>query len=99
MSGAVNVEVVIDRVRREVYPSANNTNLSTDVQPIKPLDEFFSRRRACKVIFPFSDLPPSCRKDFYDKAADYFIDNQGACITHFVAAENIARQFGLAIAK
>ena len=40
MSGAVNIEAVIGRVRREVYPPADNTDFSTDVQPVKPLDVF-----------------------------------------------------------
>jgi len=40
MSGAVNDEVVVGRVRRKVYPPADNTDFSTDAQPIKPLDYF-----------------------------------------------------------
>ena len=64
MSGAVNVEADVGRVRREVYPPVDNTDFSTDVQLIKPLDDFFSRRRACKALVIFSDLPPSCCKDF-----------------------------------
>ena len=40
MSGAVNVEVVVGRVRREVYPPVHNTDISTKVQLIKPLDNF-----------------------------------------------------------
>ena len=65
--GAVNVEAVVGRVRREVYPPVDNTDFLTDVQLIKPLDDFFSRRRACKALVPFSDLPASCRKYFYDR--------------------------------
>ena len=99
MSGAVNVEAVVGRVRREVYPPVDNTDFSTDVQLIKPLDDFFSRRRACKALVLFSDLPPRCCKDFYDRAVYYFIVNKGANITHFVAAENVARQFGMSIAN
>ena len=99
MSGAVNVEAVVGRVRREVHPLVDNTDFSTDVHLIKPLDDFFSRRRACKAPIPFSDLPPSRRKAFNDRAAYYFIDNQGASITHVFAAENVARQFGLVIAN
>jgi len=99
MSGSVNIEAGVCRVRREVHPAFDNTDFSTDVQLIKPLDDIFSRRRACKALIPFSDLPSSRRKDFYDKVADYFIDIQVADITHFVASENVARQFGLVIAN
>jgi len=99
MSGAVNVEAVVDRVRREVYAPVHKTDISTDVQLIKPLDDLSSRCRACKALIPFSDLPSSRRKDFYDKAKDYFIVNQGAYMTHFVAAENVAQQLCLAIAN
>jgi hypothetical protein len=59
MSGAVNVEADVCRVRREVHPPVDNTDFSTDVQLIKPLEDFFSRRRACKALIPFSDLPSS----------------------------------------
>ncbi len=50
-------------------------------------------------IFRSAILPPSCRKAFNDKDVEYFIDNQGAAITHFFGAENVARQFGLVIAN
>ncbi len=40
MSGAVNVEAYVGRVRREVHPPVDNTDFSTDVQFIKPLDVF-----------------------------------------------------------
>ena len=82
-----------------MHPPVDNTDFSTDVHLIKHLDVFFSRRRACKDLIPFSVLPSSCRKDFYDRVADYIIDVQVADITHFVASENVARQFGLVIAN
>ena len=76
MSGAVIVEAVVGRVRREVYIPDDNTDVSTVVKLIKPLDDFVSRRRACKALISFSDLPSSYSKDFYDKVANYFIDIQ-----------------------
>ena len=76
MSGAVNVEAVVGRVRREVHPPVDKTDFLADVQLIKPLDDFSCRRRACKALIIFSDLPPSCRTNSYDIAAGYFIDNQ-----------------------
>jgi hypothetical protein len=39
MSGSVNVEHVVGRVRREVYPPVHNTDISTDLQLIKPLED------------------------------------------------------------
>ena len=84
MCGAVNVEAVVGRVRREVYPPVDNTYFSTDVQLIKPLHNIFSRRRACKALVPLSYLPASCRKDYYERAAKYFIDNTGEEMAHLL---------------
>ena len=99
MSGAVNVEADVCCVRREVHPPVDKTDFSTDVQLTKPLNDFFSRRCTSKALISFSDLPSSRRKDLYNRVADYFIDIQVVDITHFVDAENVARQFGLVIAN
>ena len=69
MRGAVNVGPVFGRVRREVHFSDVDTDSTTEVQIITPLENFVSKHRNVKAHIPFSTLNPSCRKDFYGRAA------------------------------
>jgi hypothetical protein len=98
MRGAVNGGAGFVRLRREVHSGVVNTDPTPDVQIVSPLDDFLSRHRSCKALITFSELYATCRKDFYGKAANYFIEFGGGIITYIFAAEEIARQFTLAIA-
>jgi len=80
-----------------VYSGVNNAELSPDVQIVSPLDDFLSRHRVCKALIPFSDLHAIYRKYFYGRAANYYIEFGGGIVTYIFAAEEIARQFRLAI--
>jgi hypothetical protein len=86
MSGAVNVGAVFERVRRQVHSGVVNTESTPDTLIITPLGDFFSKHRGFKSRIPFSSLPTSCREDFYDKAAEYFIDKGGETLSYFSAA-------------
>jgi hypothetical protein len=86
-------------VRRHVHSGVVNTESTPIILIITPLDHFFSKHRGCKSLIPFSSLPTSCRKDFYDKVAEYFIDKGGETLSYFSAAESVPRQFGIAIAS
>jgi hypothetical protein len=97
MGDAVNVEAALGRQPREVHSGVDNTALLPDVQDVTPLDDFLSRHRYCKALTPFSDMPVSCRKDFYNMAACYYIENGGVTVTFIFAAEEITRRFRIAI--
>ena len=99
MSGAVNVGAAFEPVRRQVHSGVVNTESTPNILIITPLDDFSSKHRGCKSRIPFFSLPRSCRNNFYDKAAEYFIDKGGETLSYFSAAESIARQFGLVIAS
>ncbi len=99
MRGAVNVIAGFGRFRREVHSGVVDTDSAPDVQIITPLEEYLSKHRVVKVLVPFSSLSPSCRKDFYDKAAIYYIERGGETLAYFSATEFAARKFGLAIAN
>ncbi len=64
MSAAINVGNVLGRMRREVHYGVDETDSTTDVHIVTPLDVFLSKPRACKYGILFSSLPPNCRKDF-----------------------------------
>ena len=98
MGDAVNFEAALGRQSQEVHSGVDNTDLLPDVQDVTPLDDFLSRHRYCKALIPFSDMPVSCRKDFYNRAACYYIENGGGTVTFIFAAEEIARWFRIAIA-
>ncbi len=98
MSGAINVGSAFGRMRRRVHSGVDDTDLVPDVQIITPLDVFLRKHRPCKSLIPLSFLPPKCRKDFYDKVVDYYIQKGGETLAYFSAAESVAHQFGLAIA-
>ena len=97
MRGTVNVGPVFGRLRREVHFGVVDTDSTTGVQTIKPLEDFVSKHRNFKAHIPFSTPNPSCRKDFYGKAAEYDIEHGGGIVTHILSAEQVARQFALAI--
>ena len=73
MRGSVNGGAVFSRLRREVHSGVVDTDSTPDVQIITLLEEYLSKHRVVKALVPFSSLSPSCRKDFYDKAAIYYI--------------------------
>ena len=98
MWGAVNVGTDFGRLRREVHFGVVDTGSTTEVQIVTPLEHFVSKHRNVKAHIPFSTLNPSCRKDFYGKAAEYDIEHGGGIVTHILSAEQVARQFVLAIA-
>ena len=98
--GAVKVGAVFIQLRREVHSGVVDTDSTPGVQIITPLDDFFSKHRSCKSHTPFSCLDVSCRKDFYDRVADYYIENKGGVTTYIFCAEQVepyVRQFGLAV--
>ena len=78
MRGAVNVWAVLGRLRREVHFGVVDTDSTTEVQIITPLEHFVSKHRNVKARIPFSTLNPSFRKDFYGRAAEYYIEHGGA---------------------
>ena len=82
MRGAVDVAAVLGRVRRQVHFGIVDTDDTLDEQIITPLDVFLSKHRSCKSHIPFSSLDVSCRKDFYDMAANYYIENEGGVTTY-----------------
>ena len=97
MGDAVNIEAALGRQPREVHSGVDNTRLMPDVQDVTPLADFLSRHRYCKALIPFSDVPVSCRKDFYNRNACSYIENGGGIVTFIFAAEEIARRFRMAI--
>ncbi len=99
MRCAVNVGAAFERVRRLVHAGVVIAESTSGILIITPLDAFFSEHRGCKSRIPFSSLPASCRTDFYDKAAEYFIDKGGETLSYFSAAESVARQLSPAIAS
>ncbi len=68
------------------------------MQIVSPLDDFLCRHRSCKSLIPFSHLHVSCRKNFYGKAANYYMEFRGGIVTYIFAAEEVARQFRITIA-
>jgi hypothetical protein len=68
MSGDVNVGVVFGRLRRQMHYGVDQTDSTTDVHIVTPLDDFISKHRASSSRIPFSSLPPTCRNDFYGRA-------------------------------
>ena len=83
MRGAVNVGAVFGRLRREVHSSVVQTDLSTEVHIITPLDDFFSKHRYCKSHIPFFSLDVNCRQDFYGRVAKYHLENEVGVATFF----------------
>ena len=73
MSGANNVGSALGSMRRHVHSGVDDTDITSDVQIITPLDVFLSKYRACKSLIPLSFLLAKCRKDYYDKVADHYI--------------------------
>ncbi len=82
MRGAVNVGAVFGRLRRQVHSGVVDTDSTPDVQIITPLVDFFSKRRSCKSHIPSSSLNVNCRKDFYGRAANYYVENGGGAETY-----------------
>ena len=81
MRGDVNVGPDFNRMRREVNFGVVDTDSTTEVQIITPLKDFVSKHRNVKAHIPFSTLNPSCRKDFYGRAGEYYIDHGGSRVT------------------
>ena len=98
MRGAVNARAVLGRMRREVHSCVVDTDSTTEVQTISPLEQFLCKHRNVKAHIPFSTLNPSCPKDFYGMAAEYSIEHGGGVVTYIFAADQVPRQFALAIA-
>ena len=98
IGGAVNDGAGLGRLRREVHSGVVDTDSTPDVQILTPLEHFLSRHRATKALVPFSSLSASCRKDFYDRAADCYLKRGGETLAYFTAAESVARSLGLSIA-
>ena len=96
MRGAVNVLACFGRFRREVHSGVVDTDSTPDVHIITPPDDFFGKQRSCKSHIPYSSLDVSCRKDFYGRAAHYYIENEGGVTTFFFAeqVETYVRRFG-----
>ena len=88
--GAVNDGAGLGRLRREVHSGVVDTDSTPDVQILTPLEIFLSRHRAAKALVPFSSLTASCRKDFYDRAADCYI-KRGAILSRISLQPNWSR--------
>ena len=43
-------------------------------------------------------MDASCRKDFYNRAGEYYLESVGGTVTHMFAAEEVGRQYGIVIA-
>ncbi len=69
MRGAVSFDTVFGRVRPEVHFDVVDTDSTTEVHTITPLEHIVSKHRIVKAHIPFSTLNPSCRKDFYGRIA------------------------------
>ncbi len=82
MKGAINVGAVFGRVRREVHFDVVDTDSTTEVRTITPLEHFVSKHRNVKAHIPFSTLNPSCRNDFNGRAAEYYIEHVGGIVTY-----------------
>ncbi len=96
MRGAVNVGAVFSS-RRKVHSGVVDTDSTPDVKIITPRVDFFSKHRSCKSHIPFFSLDVSNRKDFYGKAAQYYIETEGNVTTFFFSAEQVepyVRHFG-----
>jgi hypothetical protein len=58
---------------------------------------FVCKQRSCKSHIPFSSLDVRCRKDFYGRAAHYYMENEGGVTTCICFAAQVGpyvRQFG-----
>ncbi len=69
MRGAVNVGAIFGRLRREVHSGVVDTDSTTEVQTITPLEHFVSKHRNVKAHVPLSTLNARFRKDVYGMAA------------------------------
>jgi len=86
MRGAINVGAVFGRLHRHVHSGVVDTDSTPDVQIITPLVDFFIKHRSCKSNISFSSLDVYCRKDFYERAENYHIENGGGEVTYIFAA-------------
>ena len=96
--GVVNVGAVFGRLRREVHSDVVDTDSTTEVHTITLLEHFVSKHRNVKAHIPFSTLNASCRKDFYGRAAEYYMEHGGGIVTYIFSAEQVAREYALVIA-
>ena len=78
MRGAVNAGAVFSRLRRKVQSGVVHTDLTPDVKIITPRANVFSKHQSCKSHIPLFSLDVSYSKDFYDKAAQYYIEIEAA---------------------
>ena len=81
MRGAVNGGAGFGRLCRHVHFGVVDTDSTTEVHIITPLDDFVCKQRSCKSHIPFSSLDVSYRKDFYGRDAHYHIENEGGVTT------------------
>ena len=96
MRGAVNIGAVFSRLRRKVHSGVVDTDSTPDVKIITPRADLFSKHRSCKSHIPLFRLDVSNREDFFDMAAQYYIENEGG-VTAFFSAEQVepyVRHFG-----
>ena len=84
MRDAVIVWAVFSRLRRKVYSGVVNTDSTPGVRVITPRADFFCKHRSFKSHIPFFSLDVSSRKDFYDRAAQYYIETEGGVTTFFL---------------
>ena len=83
MRGAVNVGAVFSRLRRKVHSNVVDTDSTPDVKIITPCADLFSKHRSCKSHIPLFSLDVSNREDFFDMAAQYYIENEGGVTAFF----------------
>jgi hypothetical protein len=96
MRGAVNGGAGFGRLRRQVHFGVVDTDSTIEVQIITPPNVFFWKQRSCKSHISFFSLDVSYRKDFYGRAAHYYIENEGGVTTYNVfdvQVEPYVRQF------
>ena len=78
MRDAVNVVEGFGRLRRQAHSGVVDVDSTPGVQITTPDGIFSSKHHSFKSHIPFFSLDVSCRKDFYGKAAKYYLENEGA---------------------
>ena len=90
MRVAVNVGPVFGRLRREVHFGVVDTDSTTEVHIITPLENCESKHRNnVKVHIPFSTPNRSCRTDFYGMVAECYFEHGRGIVTYIFYAEQV----------
>ena len=89
---------MVDCAGRCTRSGVDTTKLSPNVHIIPPLEDCLTEHRVIRALIPFSDMNTIPRENLFDKAANYYIKTKGGeTFAYLIAAEQVARQLGLAI--